>query len=324
MLTRNHGGMATANGITGRLNITVFPLTRTFHPTLQINIHPVGDTPNQGTEGCYALLHLVLPDAVFVDKDELTDLWGPATVPRAFDPSLHPSQGSEGSVQQPSPFGVKAWTIAPKVIDIERPVHSSRKPEAAVEDHRVKLSVTLDLFDGGMVLEIPLHGRYLIPNHTGKQVITIFGDQSDGNGGLLRGGWMCGMSSDPAQSESSKSYQEVRPLLIPSRAESAVYALPPTPSSPNQPDGQATTVQTQEQESACFHVEIAAGPLSFVHPDPPITLTLPTGHPSHQLSVEIITALVIWLGGVYLVWKIWRLVCRVGKDETGGKREKSE
>lgn len=42
----------------------------------------------------------------------------------------------------------------------------------------------------------------------------------------------------------------------------------------------------------------------------PITLTLPTGHPSHQLPVEIVTAVAIWLGWAYLMRKMWNIIAR--------------
>jgi hypothetical protein len=42
----------------------------------------------------------------------------------------------------------------------------------------------------------------------------------------------------------------------------------------------------------------------------PVTLTLPTGHPSHQIPVEIVTAVAIWLGWAYLMRKMWNILAR--------------
>lgn len=38
-----------------------------------------------------------------------------------------------------------------------------------------------------------------------------------------------------------------------------------------------------------------------------LVLSLPTGKISHGLLVEIATPIVIWLGWLYLMHKIWRL-----------------
>lgn len=46
----------------------------------------------------------------------------------------------------------------------------------------------------------------------------------------------------------------------------------------------------------------------------PVILVLPTGKHSHQSITEIGTAIAIWLGWSYLVWKIWRLVQRIDRQ----------
>lgn len=38
-----------------------------------------------------------------------------------------------------------------------------------------------------------------------------------------------------------------------------------------------------------------------------LTITLPTGKPSHQPFVEYGTVAAIWLGFAWLIYKIWRL-----------------
>jgi hypothetical protein len=58
----------------------------------------------------------------------------------------------------------------------------------------------------------------------------------------------------------------------------------------------------------------ADDPILKPHPHQPLSISLPTGQTSHQALVEIVTPIVIWLGWLYLMNKIWRLKAR-GTDK---------
>lgn len=117
-----------------------------FHPHLLI-------TQPESRAGCSYHVSLTLPDAIFLDRDELIDLWGQ-------------------SGQEDARVG---WLLTPNTIDIERPVRNGITPSV--------LQVTLNTTTP---LDIPLHGRYLRPNEGGRQEVTILRQEA------IRGGWSCG------------------------------------------------------------------------------------------------------------------------------------
>jgi len=79
-----------------------------------------------------------LPDSIFVDRDELIDIWG---------------QGAGSRVQ---------WALTPDKIDIERPITN------ATERSNLRVG-----WSEGQ-LDVPLHVRYLEPNDVGPEVVTLF------------------------------------------------------------------------------------------------------------------------------------------------------
>lgn len=125
--------------------------TPSLHPHLVINADaPEGD--------CRLYLALSLPDALFPDPDELTDLWGPPDTSGA---------------------GVR-WSLSPRRIDIERPVDSSLK---AV---RLDVSVPSPSVAGQAVADIPLHARYLPPNEKNGWEVSVFDVENP-----IRAAWAC-------------------------------------------------------------------------------------------------------------------------------------
>lgn len=126
-------------------------LTPSLHPHLVIN----ADAP---PGNCRLYLALTLPDALFPDPDELTDLWGPADSNSA---------------------GVR-WSLSPRRIDIERPVDSSLKSV------RLDVSVPSPPVAGQAVADIPLHARYLPPSEEDGWDVSVFDLENP-----VRAAWAC-------------------------------------------------------------------------------------------------------------------------------------
>lgn len=102
-----------------------------LHPHLILEPPPPRD-------GCKYHLSLRLPDAIFIDRDEIKDQWSTETV---------------------------SWTLTPSRIDIERPVRNDTEP----------VRLTLELDPKVTSLDIPLHTRYLQPNAEGREEVVVFG-----------------------------------------------------------------------------------------------------------------------------------------------------
>ena len=149
------------------------PLKPSIHPHLEIQLNTSALT--QATErdvtstapceprescgrsrSCAIHLHLQLPDALFVDRDEVLDLW------------TYSSR-------------ILYWNLKPEVIDIERPVRPTGLCKS-IDD-----GISLDLLVGGDTqdLDIPLHARYLAPTGLGFAVIDTLGH------GAFRAGVVC-------------------------------------------------------------------------------------------------------------------------------------
>jgi hypothetical protein len=124
-----------------------------FHPHLLIAL-PESE-PRPSPASTYHV-SFNLPDAIFVDRDEIIDLWG----------------------QEDSSAGTSRrrieWNLSPKKIDIERPVRNT-----------TEVSTLRLAFSGVDVLDVPLHARYLEPNDHGFEVVSLFGDEG------VKTGWDC-------------------------------------------------------------------------------------------------------------------------------------
>jgi hypothetical protein len=83
-----------------------------------------------------------LPDAIFVDRHELIDLWG--------------QDKTQNRVQ---------WELTPEKIDIERPISNTTEYS------------TLRVAWSERVLDVPLHVRYLEPNAVGSEVVPLFQEE---------------------------------------------------------------------------------------------------------------------------------------------------
>ena len=70
-----------------------------------------------------------------------------------------------------------------------------------------------------------------------------------------------------------------------------------------------------------FKADIWCPDLSEIHVEP-LSVTLPTGIPSHQSKVEFTTTGVIWLGFFYLVYKVVRLGQRMDKAKSNVAKTK--
>lgn len=217
------------------LDVSVRPLTPTFHPHLTLDFGAQPGQERDSSESCRIHLSLTLPDSLFVDPDELAGSWASGL------------------------SGVVSYDLDPCVIDIERPYRAAKS-----EQTPIRLDVVLS--DDVTSLDVPLHGRYLPPDQTGYKQITVINGQGseEDDSGTLRAARLCSV-------------------------------------------GGAARLSPTE--------------LPIVALQTPVTLVLPTGKHSHQRFTEIGTAAVIWLGWVYLVWKIWRLVQRVDKKSPSGSKK---
>ncbi|CAK9786915.1 hypothetical protein CC85DRAFT_302915 [Cutaneotrichosporon oleaginosum] len=140
------------------------PAPITLNATLSTSLHPHLrlSAPSAPAPSCHLHLILHLPDALFVDPDELADLWGP---PSPFPLSLSPSSpphSSPSSPPSPSPH----WSLSPAQIDIERPVHP-RLPPLSLKAVPVPQAVLDLVLDDLCTVDVPLHARYLVPEDSG-------------------------------------------------------------------------------------------------------------------------------------------------------------
>lgn len=115
------------------------------HPHLIITL-PASKPASRVTTDRYHV-SFTLPDSIFVDRHELIDLWG-----------------SAGRVE---------WDLTPEKIDIERPVSNTTEYS----------TLRVAWVEGE--LDVPLHVRYLEPNHVGSEEVNLF--QKHG----VKAGWNC-------------------------------------------------------------------------------------------------------------------------------------
>ena len=152
-------------------SIEFLPFRPSFHLPLRFNVNStLPDDPD--LQACRFHLDIPLPDALFIDPDEVRD-------------ALRP--------------GVE-WSLEPDVIDIERPVQVDAEPT------HLYLSLPGPLATGaeaGSVLrldtnvKVPMHARYLEPNDHGRETVWLFAEEAP-----LRGAWVC--RADEQHGESSK------------------------------------------------------------------------------------------------------------------------
>ena len=139
------------------------PLKPSIHPRLEIQLNstllaqtsiaaaaaPLNDHAEASAKAsCTTHMHIQLPDALFIDRDELLDLWSTSS-------------------------RITEWELRPEIIDIERPV-------------RLVDGVSLCLVVGDEVdeLDIPLHARYLVPSELGYTTVQIL-EYGDFRAGLV-------------------------------------------------------------------------------------------------------------------------------------------
>ena len=136
------------------VNATLLP-SPAFHPHLLLSFQTPDPT-------CGVHLALMLPDWLFVDPDELADIWGPA------EPITPASDVLSSS-----------WSIYPAKVDIERPY----RPSSA--QHVLELIGRHDV-------NIPLHARYLPPSAQPQTTLKIFDSTAEALGtSSLKGTLIC-------------------------------------------------------------------------------------------------------------------------------------
>ncbi|BEJ14347.1 hypothetical protein CspHIS471_0401140 [Cutaneotrichosporon sp. HIS471] len=127
-----------------RLSATI---SSSLHPHLRLS--PLNPDPTSSSPSSCLQVRLHLPDALFVDPDELVDLWGGPSL----DLSSKPSLGAD----QTSPV----WSLSPRIVDIERPESPTLPPQSLKSPQTGQSK--LDLVFTGAV-DVPLHARYLVPD----------------------------------------------------------------------------------------------------------------------------------------------------------------
>lgn len=190
------------------LAVSISSLPRTFHPTLTVQLDIPQSSQFVPGAQCQAILRLPLPDAVFVDPDELHGRWGPRGLLLNEQADVVTEGRASGTADVRRALG---WALSPRDIDIERPVRPphtpSRDGKGAPRRQDVAsvlwLSVPIDAHDEGLderecegqtiTVEIPLHGRYLVPNDAGSVNITLFDNAPSVQDatGALQAGWTC-------------------------------------------------------------------------------------------------------------------------------------
>ncbi|KAE8541604.1 hypothetical protein D1P53_001773 [Cryptococcus gattii VGV] len=169
------------------LNIRLSLSQPSFHPVLHLTFNApsfsvLDDASNSVTEkikSCEPVAHLeiALPDALFVDPDELNGKW---PLSSSSEPTMHQASGSNWEVFD--------WKLGPPSVDIERPsfgspelrhtLYLSMRPQAFFEESDIQSEVEM---------KIPLHARYLTPSDEGKRTLLFPGD----DGSEIRSGWTC-------------------------------------------------------------------------------------------------------------------------------------
>ena len=190
------------------LAVSISSLPRTCHPTLTVQLDIPQSSQFVPGAQCQAILRLPLPDAVFVDPDELHGRWGPRGLLLNEQADVVTEGRASGTADVRRAL---VWASFPPEIDIERPVRSSQPP---ITDNKgaprrqdaasvLWLSIPIDAHDEGLderecegqriTVEVPLHGRYLVPNDAGSVHVTLFDNASSVQDatGALQAGWTC-------------------------------------------------------------------------------------------------------------------------------------
>ncbi|WVQ83641.1 hypothetical protein IAT38_005783 [Cryptococcus sp. DSM 104549] len=162
------------------LNLSLTFSQPSFHPTLQLTLHPASPplplSPASGSSSgsaCTPAAHLALtlPDGLFVDPDELGGKW---TVGKGG-----PLSGEASLVR---------WGIDPPRVDVERPAYGV--PPGPEERHTLSMVVRPPRSGdttGDVLVEVPLHTRYLAPSEEGWRTVMFPGE----DGSEIRAGWVC-------------------------------------------------------------------------------------------------------------------------------------
>ncbi|WVQ66726.1 uncharacterized protein L199_004915 [Kwoniella botswanensis] len=159
------------------LNLTLFTSSPSFHPTITLHLQPPSSSPIPSSCNLRAQLSLKLPDEVFLDPDELEDKFAGSAISSY---TLRSTKG-KGRVK----------------VDIERPsfdlIHEDEDKGSVIIDLTISPPQSYVTIEQGrgitpgelreVILEIPLHGRYLAPTEEGERII-MFPEE-------IRGEWMC-------------------------------------------------------------------------------------------------------------------------------------
>ncbi|WVQ75656.1 hypothetical protein IAR50_005285 [Cryptococcus sp. DSM 104548] len=154
-----------------------------FHPVLSIAYSlPL---PSQNCTSA-ASFSLTLPDALFVDPDELSGKW----------PMVSGHNESRANWD---------WALDPPVsVDIERPSFGG---SVGLHTLHVRLNPSTEGKEQE-ALDVPLHARYLAPNEQGVTSLMFPGE----DGSELRAGWVCAESLPDIESIETVDLPIVHPV----------------------------------------------------------------------------------------------------------------
>ncbi|WRT69996.1 uncharacterized protein IL334_006989 [Kwoniella shivajii] len=153
------------------LNLTLSLSAPSFHPILSLHVQPPSSLPL--TCSLQARLSLKMPDEIFVDPDEIGDKFAGSAVTSWQITNAGTADKGKGKVK----------------IDIERPTRKTSSEGLSVLELILvprKASAWNEELDEILVLDVPLHGRYLAPSEKGETSILF--PESDGE---IRGQWTC-------------------------------------------------------------------------------------------------------------------------------------
>jgi hypothetical protein len=203
-------------------SIEFLPFRPSFHLPLRFNINStLPDHPD--LQDCRLHLDVSLPDALFIDPDEIRD-------------AMHP--------------GIE-WSLEPDVVDIERPVRLDADPTylylslpaPAGADPGVEEEEGTGRLD--MTVKVPMHARYLRPNDHGRETIWLFTEEEP-----LRGGWVCRADEQHGQFRAvGGQYRDLMTGTLPVVPTMPISVMLPTGKPSHQP---LVEVGTMAVVWACF------------------------------------------------------------------------
>ncbi|WVW86409.1 hypothetical protein I302_108455 [Kwoniella bestiolae CBS 10118] len=158
------------------LDLTLSQSSPSFHPTVTLHLNPPSSSLIPPTCNLKAHVSIILPDELFLDPDELADKFAGSAI-SSYTLSQTGEQGKgkgrvKVDIERPSFNYIQdeeGWIVLDILVDVP-----NQRPIGRIEEVGVQKEVKV---------EIPLHGRYLVPFEHGERAV-LFPRE-------IRGGWIC-------------------------------------------------------------------------------------------------------------------------------------